>query len=132
MLKFWEEMEPVLREQAYRTIDHDPRSLLEVDGGPEGLRADVYMARLLGLDDDIVKDGWRLPRAEPHLRLPLFQRVTLAVPDEMLYPTLRTARYELQSSFCTLRVAAEYLPPDVKVGPDFVATFAYLRYRRRI
>lgn len=135
MSEFWDFIEPTLREQAYATMDADPQSLLEHDGGPEGMTADVVMARLIGFDDQIVKDGWRRERADPVLLLPIHERpkltASLAPTEADLYPTMRTARYVLQSGYVVFAMDAVLLPLGVPHGPDFRTTFLYLRYRRR-
>ena len=130
----WSEVEAFMRERAYRALDRDPQILLERDGGPVGLDADLFHARFLGFEDEIVREMW-VPRAEPTILMPIPQRPIWSAVDaasvhwEM--EVSRVARYELQSGYVTLSVAAEYDPPVEKLRPDFTARVAYLRYRRR-
>jgi hypothetical protein len=128
----WEQAERSAREKAYRTLDNDPRILLEGDGGPGSIRAEVYMARMLGYDDEVVADGLRLPRPEPVYRMPIVPRGPLfAADDDPLVPTIRAATYVLQSGFALVTLAAEYAPPGVTLRDDFTFRVLYLRYRRR-
>lgn len=130
----WEEFELALREQAYGTIDADPRLLLETDGGPVGMKADVIFARLIGMDDNIVQDGWRLPRVEPYLLMPipLSRRERMANYEPTVADAvLRTAKFVLQSGFAHTRVSGEYAPPGVSLDSDFMFDVLYLRYKRR-
>lgn len=128
----WREVEPVLRARAYDTLAWQPESLLEVDGGPLGFKADVILARLIGFDDQIVDDTLRLSRVEPELRVPIMPRLT-RVDVDVSVPSMRTARYVLQSGYATLKISPEVaIPPGVKFGPpDFLTTLLFLRYRRR-
>lgn len=123
MSERWEHFEAALRERAYAAIDHDPQVLLEEDGGPLGQTADVILARLIGFDDEIVHDGWRLRRVEP---------VLLAVESTEVVPSMTAATYRLQSSYVRTRASAmNGMPPDVTPGPDATFDVLYLRYRRR-
>ena len=130
----WAQVEARVREKAYRTIDRDPQVLLEQDGGPVGLDADLFHARLIGFEDEIVKEMW-IRGAEPTILLPIPQRpLVLATDAETVRWEMepsRVARYELQSGFAALSVSGEYDPPVEKLRPDFTARIAYLRYRRR-
>lgn len=129
----WAEYEAVLRKQAYRTIESDPQVLLEHDSGGPGIAADLIYARLLGYDDEIVQDGWRLRRIEPVLLLPIFPRMSLAESDVLGPGVTRSATYALQSGYALVSVHAEVaMPPaGVRVGPDGTFRVLYLRYRRR-
>lgn len=127
----WTELEPLLRERAYRTLDSDPQVLFEHDGGPDYLDADVFLARLIGLDDEIVEDGMRLRRLESVILLPIHRGFSL-FDDGPAEPTLRTAEYVLQSGWAILSVALPYpIPPGVEPRPDGTVRVAFLRYRRR-
>lgn len=127
----WAEAEPIMRERAYRTLDSDPQSLLECDGGPVGQTADVILARLVGFDDEIVGDI-RLQRVEPVWLVPIYERVTLV--EAAPCPTrMRTARYVLQSGYVRMQLAPEHAPPDTTPGPPaFTVSLLFLRYRRRL
>lgn len=128
----WREVEAILRGKAYGTLDNDPQVLLEGDGGPVGAEADVIMARLLGFDDQIVEDGWRLRRVEPVLFMPIMPVLRLTTATEPGLTLPRTAEYVLQSGWARCPIAAEYAPPDVQVGPPtFTFDVLYVRYRRR-
>jgi hypothetical protein len=128
----WSEFEPCLRDRAYRRIDAMPELLLETDSWFT-LDADLFYARLMGYEDEIVKDGLQLTKVVPDIRVPIYQRLTLA-PFDPLDPAaieIRTARYVLQSCFATLSVSAMHNPPVEKLRDDFTAKVAFLRYRRR-
>lgn len=127
----WERMEPTLRHRAYRTIESDPQVLLEADGGPVGMQAEVVLARLLGFEDEVVQDGLRLAQVVPDLRVPLPASLSLLSSDSVQPQPIRTATYVLQSGFALTKVAAEYAPPGVEVGNDFTFRVLYVRYRRR-
>lgn len=131
----WAEAEPILRRQAYAIYDSQPEMLLEHDGGPYSLDADVLMARLAGFEDEIVEDGLRLERIYPDLlrpiALPLRSWLTeAAAPPE---PSWRAARYVLQSGWVIMPLDQRFAPPNVtpKVRMDGAVRVAYLLYRRR-
>lgn len=140
----WAEVEPTIRDRAYRRIDAMPEILLETDSWFT-LDADLFYARLIGYDDEIVQDGVLLPKVEHDIFVGINQPLDyeLLADDAFLHkagiatldtaiPTLRTARYALQSCFVTLSVSGElYDPPVKKLRDDFTARIAYLRYRRR-
>lgn len=130
----WTEVEAFMRQKAYRAIDRDPQILFERDGGPVGLDADLFHARLIGFEDEIVSEMW-IRGAEPTILMPIPQRPVVLRSDatSLRYEmeTSRVARYELQSGYAVLSVEAEYNPPVEKLRPDFTARVAYLRYRRR-
>jgi hypothetical protein len=142
MTDFWRDIEPALRGQAYGSIDADPQILLEGDGGPSGLDADIFMARLIGYDDQIIEDTIiphivdQLLRATRTVNpLPLdgtSHDAIWCVDDVRAEPmTLREA-YVLQSGYATATWSLECGPmPDVKPRPDGTIRIAYLRYRRR-
>lgn len=131
----WTGIERIMRERAYRTIERDPQILLETNGGPVGLDADLIYARLIGFEDEVVQDGLRLSEAVATLRVPIPRRPLFVREDadSVLWETepTRVALYELQSGFATLSVSGEYLPPVEQLRPDNTARVAYLRYRRR-
>lgn len=134
MTRAWTEIEAFMPERAYRTLERDPQVLLERDGGPVGLDADLFHARLLGFEDEIVTEMW-VRGAEPTILMPILRRPVVLRADAAslryeMEPS-RVARYELQSGFVTLSVSAEYDPPVERLRPDFTARVAYLRYRRR-
>lgn len=145
----WTEIEPILRDRAYRRLDSDPNVLLEGDAWLS-VDADVYYARLLGYEDEVVQDAMRIHTALPEIYVPIPRRFVWPGPDEIalgLYkiddtevwmppsiPQLHADRavYRSQSVFVTLDVSCElYEPPVEKVRPDMTVRIAYLRYRRR-
>lgn len=130
----WAEVERELREQAYGTLYMDPQILLERDGGPEGLHAELIYARLFGFDDEVVRDGWRLPRVEPVLYLPIMSslRAVFAEPSaDVVFQPTRRATYRLQAAYALVAVHGEFAPAGVPLRPDFTFRVLYLRYRRR-
>lgn len=134
-MRDWTKMEAALRERAYRKLNADPQILFETDGGPVGQSASLIYARLFGFEDEIAKDGLRLSSVLSHINLPIPARPLLLSTDAIgiryeVEPA-RVARYELQSGFVRLHVAAEFAPQDVRLEPDFTASVLYLRYRRR-
>ena len=124
------EIEPTLRRRAYAAIDHDPMSLFERDGGPEGLKAHLYLARLIGPNDEIVDDTMRLASALWEIRLPRPVRLTAVDYDEPAYSSMPVNLYKLQSNYATLSIAPEYGYEGLTYGPQMLATIAFLRYRR--
>ncbi len=133
----WTEFEPFLAERLTGVIEHQPEVLLEHDGGPEGLKADIILAVLYGMDGQ-VDALWRIPKVTHALLRPIRRRLSLrADPDEMTSPSIATARYVLQSSWATMTLDylahRDFLPPDVKPSPGTnEVTAALLRYRHRI
>lgn len=125
-----------LRQRLTAHIEAQPEVLLEHDGGPMGLKADIILATLYGMDDQIDAE-WRIPRVEPHLLMPIRPRLTAIEPEPgPLLPTMRTARYELQSNWATMQLDwlhhRDLLPADVHPAQgDYLVTVALLRYRRR-
>lgn len=131
-MSLWEQVEPIARDKAYRTIERDPQILLEGDGGPGSMQAEVYMARLFGFEDEIVADGVRLRRPEPVYFMPISSGPAWMRADEDMQPApIRTASYVMQSGFALVTLAAEYAPPGVTLRDDFTFRVLYLRYRRR-
>lgn len=133
-MKAWAHIAPLLRDRAYGMLDNDPAILLETDAA-SALPADVYFARLIGLDDEIVQDGWQLPGGTaptPVLRVPISRRMTLA--DGPIEPTMNNvAEYRLQSGSAVTPIAAEVaIVPGVEPNPStFLTRVGWLRYRRR-
>jgi hypothetical protein len=141
----WEQAERMAREQAYDTIDADPQVLLEQDSWFD-VDADLIYARLLGFEGEIVRDGWRLPKVTPEIRMPIVRSTRALFREaadeaflnragiidvDLLMPTVRTAVYRLQSGFATIRVSGQFRPPVEQLRDDDTAVLAYLRYRRR-
>lgn len=131
----WTEFDRMFRDMLTARVEQDPEVLLEHDGGPVGLKADVIFATLYGMDEQIEAE-WRIPRVEPYLLMPLRERVTIAAPEPTAMPTMRTARYELQSNWATMNVSYSTLigswPADVKPDPTtLMVRVALVRYRRR-
>jgi hypothetical protein len=125
----WAVIEPMLVEQAEGVINNDPSVLLEQDGGPVGMTADVILARLFGFDEQVDHD-WRVRRVEPVLLAPIRDRVTVMVDDDP-YMMPRVAEYRLQSNYATLSLDARYAPADVIPGPQFIVSVLFVRYRRK-
>lgn len=138
----WTDVERHCREAAYAQIDADPQVLLEHDTTPDGIDADLFHARLIGFDDQIVRELWltkplavvleAIPR--PMTFAPVTDSTDPFSPawdDDMLYG--RTARYHLQSGQVIWTVSLEVTtwPPIEKCRPDRTVKIAYLRYRRR-
>lgn len=129
----WKDVEPVIRERLWRHLDEgNTEWLLQMrDGGPVGLDADVYLARLIGFEDEIVAD-LRLDRARPEWLLAIPERVAVAQSEPVDYSPMRTARYVLQSPWATMKVESLLfgLPPSRR--PDHLSIVALLLYRRRV
>lgn len=115
-------------DECYEVINNDPQLLFEHDGGPYGIPADIFVARLYGMDEELI-DEWRIPRIESELRMPLRERVRVSA-EPSPYPTLRTARYVLQSNYATAQIAGEYVTPLIPWQPT--VTVLCLRYKRRL
>lgn len=139
----WIETEQRLRKKAYAHLDNDPQILLERDAWFD-VDADLFHARLIGFEDEIVADWW-IRKVEPILLVPLRQSMRTMVRDatdqhfldsagifdpELGLTPMRTARYVLQSGFATLSVDGMYDPP-CELRPDCTAKIAFLRYKRR-
>jgi len=133
----WDEIEAALRHKVYRTLENDPQILLEQDGGPFGVEADLIYARLIGYEDEIVKDGWRLRSIEPQLWLPITPSARSFLNPDAPPPldVSRSAIYVLQSGYAVMPVdpliapdVLDLLPPGRDWQPVRVL---YLRYRRR-
>lgn len=117
----WDEVEPLLRERAYRTADP-----LSGDCGPVHLDADLIFARLFGFDGQVDRDGLQLPVLLPDLHLPIPHIETFT--GETL---TAAARYVLQSGAITATVPAVDAPEGMRLRADFTFKVAYVRYRRR-
>lgn len=128
----WAQAEPYLRDRAYATIEADPSFLLEGEGGPYGVKADIILARLIGHDDQIVRDDLRLERIVPVWLEPIFTRTTLARPADVLEQP-RTAEYGLRSGFAVMEtdIAAIWPPAGVEAKTGRY-TVLFLRYKRRL
>lgn len=130
----WEQIEPELRERAYRRMDSDPQVLLEQDGWLS-VTADVIFARLHGMDDEVIGDR-RLQRVEPIIFAPIVRPFTFDLaehPTEFGLP--RTARYVCQNGYVKQHLDwFRYAPPWLTEPPSGNFTFSvlYLRYRRRL
>lgn len=122
----WADVERSLRQRAYATLDDDPRILLETDA-VFTVHADLIYARLFGFEDEIVRDGMQLTRAEPMILLPIPPRIPLDGHRDLT--GLGMARYMLQSAFTVLTVTGEPGPPQHPAGAP--VRVAYLRYKRR-
>lgn len=130
----WPKFSSFLRERMTAIIENDPRVLLEHDGGPCGIKADIYLATLYGHDEQVDAE-WRIPRIETTLLRPIMRRPTMVAESEPSLD-LPIARYELQSSWATMDLDylthCDLLPLDVRPDPGTnLIRVALLRYRRR-
>ena len=131
----WSQAEPYLRDRAYRTIESDPGFLLDHEGGPYGIKADLILARLIGHDDQVVRDDLRLDRIRDVLLEPMFPRMNFhAAPPEVVgdYPDIRTAEYGLRSGYAVAEfdIAGLWPPAGVEAKTGRY-TVLFLRYKRR-
>jgi hypothetical protein len=132
--EMWEQVRPTLVHQMLATLEDDPRILLETDGGPVGLKADVYLAVLIDLDEQI-HDVVRITRAEPVWLQPIMQKVSWrveAADPSPGSPAFNVARYILQSFYATYKMDHQYAPSHVRPDSRFQFTVALLRYKRRL
>lgn len=130
----WEQVEPELRERAYRRMDSDPEVLFEQDGWLS-VSADVIFARLHGMDDEIVADGLRLLRAEPIIQMPIVQPMRFDLGDHPTSLDLpKRANYACQNGFVRIALDWRYAPPWLTepTANNFTFSVLYLRYRRRL
>jgi hypothetical protein len=132
----WQEFEPMLRERLTQRIESEPEVLLERDGGPEGLRADIILATLYGFDEQ-VDEEWRIPDVPSRLfrALPDRQTYSLAEPPS-ISPNIPQATYKLQSTYAWMDLDwlahRHLLPADVRPAPATnLVSAALVRYRRR-
>lgn len=130
----WADFERYLRDVLTAKIESEPEVLLEHDGGPEGIKADLYLATLYGIDGQVDAE-WRIERATGVLLRAISRRVTsrLAEPDP-LHLEIPTARYELQSNYAWMDLDygshVHLLPSDVTHDPStFLVRVVLLRYR---
>lgn len=140
----WEHTERRAREEAYATINADPQLLLEEDSWFD-VDADLIYARLIGFDDEIVRDGMPLSKVPREIRMPILQSSRrlfreaedeaflnrLGIFDPALLMPPAPAVFRLQSGSATIRVSGELCPPVEQLRDDNTAVLAYLRYRRR-
>lgn len=141
----WAQVEPTLRDRAYKRIDDMPELLLEHDAWFT-LDADIIYARMFGFEDEIVEDRLRLTKVEPAIFMPIFQSTTRMIQEatdaafldkagifsvDMGIAPMRAAEYRLQSCFVTMSVSGMHDPPVEQLRDDGTVTVAYLRYRRR-
>lgn len=127
----------LMRERLTAAVESKPEVLLECDGGPVGLKADLYLATLYGFDDQVDAEI-RIDRAHQVWKRPIMSRVNWTAYNEPVTSPepLRTADYVLQSNYATMNVDwlayRDVLPDDVhpERGTHLV-TVALLRYRRR-
>jgi hypothetical protein len=132
----WAQFEPYLRDMAYRGIESDPGFLLDHEGGPYGISADLILGRLIGHDDQVVRDDLHLDRIRDVVLEPMFPRMAFhAAPPEVVgdYPDIRTAEYGLRSgyAFCEMDVASVWPPAGVEARSGRY-TVLFLRYKRRL
>ena len=128
-------LEADVRHRLRVAINAQPELLLESDGGPVGLKADVFFADLIGHDDQIDHE-WTISSAAPKLRVPIRERALAALREDVMPdPSIHTTTYALQSNYATLTVADEVAFSagwDVRGGPPaFQTKVVLLRYRRR-
>jgi hypothetical protein len=131
----WDEGLPYFVNNAYAHLDAQPESLLETDGGPVGISADVYMGRMIGPDDQVISDV-RLPSAVPEWLMPIAPPLRVfggAEVGSLPYVPMGAARYVLQSGYATMALDGMYAPKDVTPDPrSNQFTVVFLRYRRRL
>lgn len=125
---------PLLRaaiERGFRAVESDPQILLEAPGGPEGMTAEIIVARLFGHDEQLDHE-MRLDRALPVVEVPVPTPLTRAVTEGgPVLPDMRVARYRLQSGYSVLGISAELLPPDIPLNTQTMqARLLCLRYKR--
>lgn len=120
-----------------RHIEAQPEVLLECDGGPLFLKADLYLATLYGFDDQVDAEI-RIDRVHEVWQRPLMSRVNWASYAEPVTSPgpIRTADYVLQSNYATMNVDwlayRDMLPDDIHPERGtYLITIALLRYRRR-
>lgn len=127
-----------LRHRLTRVVESDPQVLLEHDGGPESLKADLILATLYGHDDQIDHE-WRLQTVVPVLRAPIVRRVRYfdLNTDATSPGPMPVARYNLQSGYATMKLDwtlyGHMLPADIE--PDrgtYLVDVALVRYRREV
>lgn len=129
------DLERHLRDRLEANIVNDPQVLLDQDGGPAGIRADVYLAKLIGHDDQTVAEI-RVKEARDVVLLPIPARPSRLVSEAAdVYPTIRTARFNLQSGYAMSKVdeglaLAQGLIASPARKPDFLLDVVLLRYRR--
>jgi hypothetical protein len=125
----WDQIEPTLLDLMQAKIDAMPESLLESDGGPVGIKADVILARLIGWDEETVAT-WRIREVAPILFRPL------SLPQFIKWSgggiISRRAEFVLQSCYATYQLDPRYAPADVRIEPPtFSFSVLYVRYKRR-
>jgi hypothetical protein len=130
----WRDLDATLRRELTAAVESQPELLLEHNGGPEGLKADLILATLYGLDEQVDAE-WRLSSVVPYLRRPIRPRLTASAFDEPPSMGPPPARYDLQSNWATAKLDflahASMLPADVRPAPQTnVVTVALVRYRR--
>jgi hypothetical protein len=134
----WAQAEPYLRDQAYREMEARPEFLFDCEGGPEGMQADIILGRLVGHDDQFIRDI-RLDRAVPVWLEPMFPRMAFtAAPAEGTgaLPDIRAAEYGLRSSYALIELDSQTIwpPAGVTLSPanGYRYTVLFLRYKRRV
>ncbi len=118
--------EHTIRRQGFGAIESDPQFLFEKDGGPEGMTADLYLARLIGPNDEIVDDTMSLPSALQHFKVPRRLNASALHGDEATIPLMPVDLYELQSSYAIM-----HFSPELGFEGKPV-TVLFLRYRRHL
>jgi hypothetical protein len=130
----WEEFERELRFLMTMEIQSHPELLLEHDGGPDFMHADLYLATLYGFDEQVDKEV-RLTKVLPYIRTVINRR--LEPLDHTIDVFTNIATYKIQSNWATMKLDygrfRDFLPSDVR--PDFYRDYnqvevALLRYKR--
>lgn len=115
-------------DRAYRSIEWNPQYLLETDAPEEmdGMVADVVVARLYGLDQELLDEMYLL-KAEMTLYVPAYLPVFAhwtASDEEVVEASYRQVRFRLQSGYARTNV---YDPVRFERGEFSVLC---LRYKR--
>lgn len=125
-MKLDEKVVMSVREHLRAMIYREPEFLLEQDGGPVGLQADLIMADLVGEDNQVELSliDLQVPSGLPDtLRIPVPSPELSAIEDGDVIPfhdpRLIVATYVLQSSWASVEILADGF------------TMALVRYRKR-
>jgi hypothetical protein len=107
----------------------DPESLLETWGGASAPEGDYCYIDLVGHDDQI-ESTVLVDRYPMDFRVPLRQRLTVAMVDAPVAATLRVATYRPTNWYSRLAVSAEMLPGWQYDFQSFQVGISLHRYRR--
>lgn len=121
----------LLIDDCYKRITNNPEYLLETYGGPTRLTADIYVARLYGMDDELVEQIF-LSEVRPHYLKPEVQQARgWNVEDPMdISQWPRTSMFELRSSYAIAYLDVEYLSKGAPYDEStYRSKILCLRYR---